>query len=117
LRYEQFFRGAGAAEGDIDEIIAGRQLEPRRAALGGGNQRQLAIGTGNGAEDAPGEAFLHRLPFRGQLGFHGNFAQVRRRLVGEARRRKGVQLRHFRRCIELLEVCERIVFGADRRCG
>ena len=48
--------GAGAAEGGMDEIAAGLELEDAGAALGRGDQRQLAVGTGLRPEDAPDHA-------------------------------------------------------------
>jgi hypothetical protein len=51
-------RRAGAAEGCVDEIAAGVQLQPRRTAFRGGQQRQLSVIAGLGAEDAPDQPVL-----------------------------------------------------------
>ncbi|MNY07474.1 hypothetical protein D3C86_1402800 [compost metagenome] len=105
----EFLGDAGAAEGDVDEIFAGYQIEMGRAALGACQHRQFAVSAGNGAENAPGQAFFHRLAFARQLGFHGDIAGGACGGIGCGRGGESVEFRHFRRAAELLEVFKGIL--------
>ncbi|MEY9769587.1 hypothetical protein ABIA14_001864 [Sinorhizobium fredii] len=72
LGHANFAGGRRATEGDVDEILAGHEIEGRGAAFRGGQQRQFPVATGDGAEDPPGQARLERLAVFRQKGleFH-----------------------------------------------
>ena len=69
-------RGRGTAKGCVEEILAGRQAERVRTTFRGGDQLQLAVLPGDGREDMPRNAVLHRRSVGRQLRITADIARV-----------------------------------------
>ena len=64
----------GAAEGDVDDVLAGLEPDDGARLAVGGDEPGLAVGPGPVAEDAPHEALLDALPVLGQQGHERELA-------------------------------------------
>jgi hypothetical protein len=114
IRHRQLLGDAGAAEGNIDEIISGSELEGRSAATRTGDQRQLAVISSNRAEYIPGKPVFNRRAIGRQFGFQRDITQAHA-FLSRTRRDERVELRHFGRGFKLLEFLEGILGGSAKR--